>query len=154
MLSDCLRSWDSFSAFFLISPTRAMITALFQGFVRIKWHNPEKLTHVYRYNSIGNPNKVKVRLMVGHVGRVSHFQCHRSTWVRSVWRYDSLILEVAGQGWEVGVEVGPPGWGTPVDLPFPVTPAYGGHSTTLCMLWKRQAQQCSTSYFFKLKSFS
>lgn len=59
-----------------------MITALFPGFVRIKWHNPEKLTHVDKYNGIGNPNKVKFRVfVVGHAGQPL---CHCCAWVRCV----------------------------------------------------------------------
>lgn len=52
----------SFSTSVSSSFTWVTITALFQDIVRIKWRNPEKLTHVHKYNSVGYPDKI--RLMV------------------------------------------------------------------------------------------
>ena len=43
---------------FLIFHEGVTGTAVFQGFVRIKWRNPEKLTHDDKYNKIGYPDQV------------------------------------------------------------------------------------------------
>lgn len=47
---------------FLIFPEGVTGTAVFQDFVRIKWRNPEKLTHDDKYNSIGYPDQVRLVL--------------------------------------------------------------------------------------------
>lgn len=122
---------------------------------------------MYRHNSTGNPNKVKVRLVVfvvGHVGW-SPILCVTAVLGLGVCG-DTIPLSLMwlGRGRGVveglGAEVGPPGWGTPVHLPVPVIPVHGGHSTTLCVrhavekVRKRQAQRCSISYYFKLKDLS
>lgn len=61
---------------------KTMITALFQGFVRIIWHNPEKLTHAGKYNRLANPNEVRLSVFV--VGHAEKPLCHCCAWVTGV----------------------------------------------------------------------
>lgn len=53
-------------------PFRGKNTSFFQSFVRVKWHNPETLTHVGKYRSVGNLHKVRsMVLSAGQTPRLS-----------------------------------------------------------------------------------
>lgn len=131
-----------------------------QGFVSIKWHNPETWPHVNKYNSIGSPNKV--RLVVFAMDRAEgsfpvsvlllylSYRCAKM-WFPHPWVAGRKVL---------GLGAGPPGWETPVPFTAPKYPMYGTHVGTFCVchdvkgVGRQWAWKCSISTCFQIRNCS